>query len=102
MVKTVRISRYEIRKANQPNWYVYDKLRDAGFPIKVKRKKSLKRLCDLDFGKVVITGNYTQYDDDAGDYRVYEFEPVYTFNVKDLRCQLSKKFAHINKGEIND
>ena len=91
MDKTVRISRQAIREAYYPNWYVYDTLKQEGFPCKLKPPtQGLCRVKDLEFGDVELLGNFKTYDDIQNDETVYEFETYFKFNTDDLRSNFSK------------
>ena len=93
MDNTVRISREAIRKAFYPNWYIYDTLKEEGFPFKLKPPtQGLCRVKDLEFADVELLGNFKRNDDVCTGDMVFEFETYFDLDVDNLRSDFSKQF----------
>jgi len=96
MNEKVVIYKKDIDGCHMPNWYIYDTLREHGFPMKLKDRiyrPGLNRSTDLDFDAVELTGCFKMEDDVLNNATVYTFERVFEIDANELRNNFSSKFV---------
>jgi len=96
MEERVEIYQKDLEKRHFPNWYLYDTLKEHGFPMKLKDRiyrPGLNRSTDLDFDAVELTGCFKMEDDVLNNATVYTFERVFEIDANELRNNFSSKFV---------
>ena len=96
MNEKVVIYKKDIDGCNMPNWYIYETLKEHGFPMKLKDgicRPKLQYAHNLDFDDVELTGCFKMEDDVLNNATVYTFERVFEVDANELRNKFSSKFV---------